>query len=107
MLLLEERDHIDFDARFFWQPGGLNGGPSRLRATRIAEERGVLLVHGREVREVGKIYRGPDHLLEGSSCGFQNLADVLEGTPCLIGDRAAYEIAGRRVNRYLTRYEQK
>ena len=57
-------DGVDFDARVARQPGGLDGGPGRIR---LGEERAVDLVHGLEVVHVGEEHRRADDVRVGEA----------------------------------------
>jgi ornithine cyclodeaminase len=67
---------------------------------------GDLVEIGREVVHVGQEHAQPDNLIHRPARGFDDGGDVLEDARGLRADVALDDLAGRRIQRNLTRHEQ-
>ena len=87
-------DGLDFDPGPFWEGGDLDCGPGGLICREI---KGVDVVHGGEIAEIGEENGGFDDMREGHFIGPEDGAEVLEDLGGLVGHVALEEFAGDRI----------
>src|SRR5438477_8647456 len=99
----ERRDAVDLDARPSRERADLDRRPGRWR---LAEVPSVRFVDLGEVGHVGNEDGGLHHLLEARAASLEDRFQIFHHALGLRADVTLYGLAGRRVDRELSRHEQ-